>query len=136
MQFFSNCTDANDFSTLFFLTFKQFEKLWETWMKLWELWDISEGGIGFKGSFKNFESQKFWRSTYYNPLIRTYMDVSRGHSILMFKTFKLRHIWMIPTIMIKVGLPPSKKNSFYLLQWKPFKNDEKCSYRRNGLLER
>ena len=25
----------------------------------------------------------------------------------------------------KVGLSPSKKNLFYLLQWKPFKNDEK-----------
>ena len=26
----------------------------------------------------------------------------------------------------KVGLSSSKKISFYLLQWKPFKNDEKC----------
>ena len=28
--------------------------------------------------------------------------------------------------MFKVGLSPPKQNSFYLLQWKPFKNDEKC----------
>ena len=28
--------------------------------------------------------------------------------------------------LIKVGLSPSKKNSFYLLQQNPFKNDEKC----------
>ena len=27
---------------------------------------------------------------------------------------------------LKVGLSPSKKTSFYFLQWKPFKNDEKC----------
>ena len=27
----------------------------------------------------------------------------------------------------KVGLSPSKQNSFYLLQWKPF-NDEKCLF--------
>ena len=27
----------------------------------------------------------------------------------------------------KVRLSPSKNISFYLLQWKPFKNDEKCS---------
>ena len=27
---------------------------------------------------------------------------------------------------LKVGLSPSKKTSIYLLQWKPFKNDEKC----------
>ena len=27
---------------------------------------------------------------------------------------------------IKVGLSPVKKNSFYLLQWKPFKYGEKC----------
>ena len=26
---------------------------------------------------------------------------------------------------IKVGFSPSKKNYFYFLQWKPFKNDEK-----------
>ena len=26
---------------------------------------------------------------------------------------------------LKVGLPPSKKIYFYLLQWRPFKNDEK-----------
>ena len=26
---------------------------------------------------------------------------------------------------LKVGLSPSKKKFFYLLQWKPFKNDEK-----------
>ena len=29
-------------------------------------------------------------------------------------------------IFIKVGLPPSKKNLFYLLHWESFKNDEKC----------
>ena len=29
-------------------------------------------------------------------------------------------------IWLKLGLSPSKKISFYLLQWKPFKNDEKC----------
>ena len=28
-------------------------------------------------------------------------------------------------LIIKVGLSPSKKNLFYLLHWKPFKNDEK-----------
>ena len=28
-------------------------------------------------------------------------------------------------LIIKVGLSPSKKNLFYLLRWKPFKNDEK-----------
>ena len=28
--------------------------------------------------------------------------------------------------LFKVGLSPSKKNSFCLLQWKPFKNDGKC----------
>ena len=27
---------------------------------------------------------------------------------------------------LKVGLSSSKKKSFYLFQWKPFKNDEKC----------
>ena len=26
----------------------------------------------------------------------------------------------------KVGLSPSKKNFFYLLQWRPFKQDKKC----------
>ena len=31
-----------------------------------------------------------------------------------------------PKHSFKVGLSPSKKNSFYLLQWKPFKNYEKC----------
>ena len=29
---------------------------------------------------------------------------------------------------LKVGLSPSKKISFYLLQWKPFKNDENSFY--------
>ena len=28
--------------------------------------------------------------------------------------------------IIKVGLSPSKKHLFYLLQWNPFKNGEKC----------
>ena len=27
---------------------------------------------------------------------------------------------------LKVGLSPSKQNSFYLLQWNPIKSDEKC----------
>ena len=27
---------------------------------------------------------------------------------------------------LKVGLSSSKKKLFYLIQWKPFKNDEKC----------
>ena len=31
-----------------------------------------------------------------------------------------------PEVILKVGPSPSKKNSFYLLQWKSFKNDEKC----------
>ena len=35
--------------------------------------------------------------------------------------------WAIKELInrFKVGLPPSKKNLFYRLQWKPFKNDEK-----------
>ena len=27
---------------------------------------------------------------------------------------------------VKVGLLPSEKKNFYLFQWKPFKNNEKC----------
>ena len=30
------------------------------------------------------------------------------------------------TLFFKVGLSSSKQNSFYLPQWKPIKNDEKC----------
>ena len=29
-------------------------------------------------------------------------------------------------VTFKGGLSPSKKSLFYLLQWKDFKNDEKC----------
>ena len=41
-------------------------------------------------------------------------------------------VWGYPTLLIscfinfKVGLSPSKKNFFYLFQWNPFKNNEKC----------
>ena len=34
----------------------------------------------------------------------------------------------VKTTSIKVGLSPSKKNYFYLLQWKPFNNDEKSFF--------
>ena len=38
--------------------------------------------------------------------------------------------WAIKELMnrFKVGLSPSKKNLFDMLQWKPFKNDEKAFY--------
>ena len=64
----------------------------------------------------------------------------------------------ICSYILKVGLSPSKKKYFYLLEWKPFKNDEKCflfhlessfrspyikifvltfwSYRKNGLIRK
>ena len=35
---------------------------------------------------------------------------------------------MLKNPWFKVGFSPSKKNWFYLLRWKPFKNEEKCFY--------
>ena len=34
--------------------------------------------------------------------------------------------WSILISALKVRVSPSKQNSFYYLQWKPFKNYEKC----------
>ena len=44
------------------------------------------------------------------------------YKIIVDKRAELHSNWII----IKVGLSPSKKNLFYLLQSRPFKNDEKC----------
>ena len=52
-----------------------------------------------------------------------------GHApkFLMVSFFVLSRLSISIPWTFKVGLSPSKKNCFYLLLWKPFKNDEHWS---------
>ena len=45
---------------------------------------------------------------------------------LNVKLIGFQSIIVIKHLTFKIGLSPSKQNSFYFLQWKSFKNDEKC----------
>ena len=66
------------------------------------------------------DNRSFWNSTW---LVKW----KRNHVFLINAKLP-RHFQLSDTLSvgIKVGLSPSKKNLFYLLQWKPFKNGEKC----------
>ena len=52
-----------------------------------------------------------------------HLEMEVSASSAQIKTQKMK-------LYIKVGPSPSKKSKFYLLQWKPFQNDEKCSLLR------
>ena len=55
------------------------------------------------------------------------LDETRYEEVLIKKVFYLtQRKYQENQGSIKVGLSPSIKNCSYLLQWKPFKNDEKC----------
>ena len=69
----------------------------------------------------------FWRGGSFEGGPKLPLDETRYEEVLIKKVFYLtQRKYQENQGSIKVGLSPSIKNCSYLLQWKPFKNDEKC----------
>ena len=86
---------------------------------------VLENGFGvfFHDILCMIFQEKFFSS--YILLIDQISLLNMFYVIFWVINFETNHIFQI-----KVGFPPSKKKLFYILQWKPFENDEYFSLSR------
>ena len=91
--------------------------------------DLKE--IFFNNKRKQLNSQKNLGIEQHNKRKQKMQDYSQKRRKIAKPNLKIHQF----KFLIKVGFSPSKK-TFYLLQWKHFKNDEKCFLFRLKILFR
>ena len=105
-------------SSMFWKSLSGFHKISWTIAKQCETWFGPASSCSKIKTFKNYITQNFWTLRYCKPLIsHTYVRLSGGYSILMFKSFAFSNFWIIPNAIQEFGTNESIKdrNIFMLL---------------------